>query len=406
MRLSEAEERMLAGKEGEAIRLSMEVLMQIGDSYGAKRLLPINSVHAGVGFPRFRACGDMVEKFANLGGRFRTFTTVNPNPRQCNFGCWGAFQESEMVKQEIVRQNTAIEKMGVCPTWSCTPYFEGNLPRLGEPVSWVESSAITFANSVLGARTNRTTMGVDVASAITGRVPEFGLLLKNERAGNARVKMKFQPRSMFDFSTVGFLIGKLCNGGIPVIEGLPTWTTANELKAMGAAAATSGGIALFHAVGITPEATTRSEAFQGHEPEFEVSIEEHDVKEAEEELTTASANAIDAVLLGCPFPSVSEVKEVAELLSGKKVSANIFFCLFASSTVAAMSRQMGYVDAIEAAGGKVIEGECFASHSIEEWGWKNIATNSAKCASIMAAGPTYLNTLYTDTKGCVGAAVG
>jgi predicted aconitase len=404
MRLTDEEKRMLAGEEGEAVKLSMEVLVRIGEVYGAKRLVPIRSVHAGCAYPNFEAAVDMMERFADLGGRFRTVTTVNPNLQAGNVSRWGDLQEPETLHRAVARQNEAIERMGVIPSWSCVPYFAGNLPRVGEPVSWVESSAIVFANSVLGARTNRTTMGVDVASAITGRVPEFGLLLDENRVGNVLVHMQFQPRNRFDFNTVGYAIGKHCAGKIPVIEGLPSSTTANDLKVLGAAAATRGGIALFHAVGITPEASTRDEAFQGRKPELEWVIDEEIIKSAADELTTCTTGKVDAVLLGCPFPTVEEIKELAERLHDRHIRAGVAFCLFASSMTIGLARKMGYVDPIEAFGVRIIEDECFVSHSVREWGWRNIATNSAKCACTLAQGPTYLGVLYTDIDGCIAAA--
>lgn len=404
MRLTVEEERMLSGENGEAIRLSMEILDRIGDVYGATKLVPVRSVHAGCAYPKFGVAVDIMEKFAKSGGQVRVVTTVNPilNPR--NFNCWGEFQEPDEIKQAAIRQINAIRAIGVMTNWSCVPYFEGNLPRVNEPVSWTESSAIVFANSVLGARTNRTAMGVDIASAITGRVPEFGLLLKENRIGNVLVNMEFQPKSMFDYNTIGFIIGKSCGGKLPVIEGLPPWTAANELKALGAACATRGGIALYHAIGITPEAPTKAVAFQGRKPELELLIQESDIKAAIEEMSTIKGGKIEAVLVGCPYPTVSEIKELAELLKGRKIRRDITFCLFASSNTINVSRRMGFVEVIEAAGARILGGDCILPHSVQAWGWKNIATNSAKYACTVPSAPTYLGVLYTDTKGCVDLA--
>jgi len=405
MHLTDEEERMLAGEEGEAVRLSMRILTRLGDVFGAERMVPVSSVHAGCFCPKFSAAVEVMEKFAELGGKFRTTTTVDPiiNPR--NTSLWGELTEPDKLKQATIRQITAFQKMGGIPTWSCTPYFHGNLPRRGEYVSWVESSAIIFANSVIGARTNRTSMGPDIASAITGRAPEYGLLLDENRAGNVLVNIEYQPNSMFDYNNIGYIIGKTCNGKIPVIEGLPLWTTANQLKAMGSAAATRGGIALYHAVGITPEAATREQAFQGKKPESQVNIQEKDIKAAIEEMNTYREGKIDAVLVGCPFPTVGEIREIAELLNGKKVRQDVKFCLFAANDNVNWARQMGYIDIIEASGAKVFEGECIVLHpAVREWGWRNVATHAAKYACTLPSDPTYLNVLYTDIKGCVDLA--
>ena len=404
MQLTEEEERMVAGEDGEAIRLSMEILTRIGDVYGAKRLVPVSSAHAGCAYPSFCVSVDIMVKFAVLGGKVQVVTTVNPILNPDNFGDWGQLQEPDRIKQATVRQVNAIKKMGVIPNWSCVPYFEGNLPRVGEPISWVESSAIVFANSVLGARTNRTAVGIDIASAITGRVPEFGLLLNENRVGNALVKMEFQPKSLFDYNTIGFIIGKACSGKVPVIQGLPSRTTSNELKVMGAAAATKGGIALYHAIGITPEAPTKEQAFQGQKPELEMIIHESDIRFAVDEMNTIKGGKVEAVLVGCPYPTISEIRELAELLKWRKIHEDIMFCIFASSNTINCSRNMGYINVIEAAGAKIFEGECIVAHSVTAWGWKNVATNSAKYACTLSSAPTYLGVLYTDIKRCVDLA--
>lgn len=404
MVLTDEEKRMLAGEDGEAISLSMGLLVKFGEVFGAERMVPVRSAHIACSYPEFISAVEVREKFAQLGAKFRTMTTVNPVVNPDYFDRWKDLPEPEELKRNSVRQIKALEKMGVIPNWSCTPYFQGNLPRLGECVSWVESSAIIFANSVLGARTNRTTLGIDLASAITGKAPQFGLLLEENRAGNVLVQVEYKPRGLFDYHTTGYIIGKQCAGKVPVIEGLPPETTANELKVMGAAAAIRGGIALFHAVGITPEARSKEEALRGKKPEFEVRIEKSDVKLAIEELNTIKGGKIDAVLVGCPHPTVEEVRELALLLEGKRVREDVKFFLYASGDVIHYACRMGYVQAIEAAGVRIFEGECITSHQTAAWGWKNIATDSAKFATTLPGDPTCFDVLYADTKKCVDLA--
>jgi len=404
MHLTDEEKRMLAGEEGEAVRLAMQLLTKIGEVYGAERMVPVRSVHAGCVYPHFGAAVEMMEKFADLGGKFRAVTTANPILNPCSYDLWPELQEPGELKKAAVRQINAICKMGVIPNWSCTPYFQGNIPRLGEPAAWEESSAVIFVNSVLGGRTNRTTPGMDVASAIAGRTAEFGLLLDENRVGNALVKLEFQPKSLFDYGTVGFIIGKALGGKVPVIEGLSPGTTANQLKAMGAAIAIRGGIALYHAIGISPEARTKEDAFQGRKPELEMNIREKDVKAAVEELNTIREDRIDAVVTGCPHATVGEMRELAELLNGKKVRQDIHFCLFAAGDAINWARQMGYIDVIEAAGVKIFEGDCIVFHSTKAWGWKNVATDSAKYACILPSNPTNLNVRYTDIRECIALA--
>ncbi len=407
MYLTEEEKRMLSGDYGEGLQMAMEVLTRVGDAYGAGRMVGIHSAHVLAVYPHLLASVELVERFADLGARFRIPTTVNPSHQPCNFNRWQGLPEPISLQENATRLKNAIERLGVIRSYSCTPYFQGNVPRYRQNVSWVESSAICFANSALGARTNRTTNGIDLAAAITARVPEFGLLLDENRVGNVLVRMEFQPVTMFDYGTCGYLVGKLCSGKIPVIRNMPQHTTLNDLKIFSGAAASQGGIALYHAVGITPEARTEEDAFRGGNTEFEIKIGEEDVRTAVEEigkLSTFKGETIDAVLMGCPHPTVGEMGELAQYLQGRKVREHVKFCIVASSEVVNWSRQMGYVDIIEAAGADILEGDCIVNYPTKEWGWKRIMTNSAKYAIILPSDPTWLDVWYADTRECVDVA--
>lgn len=407
MYLTDEDKKMLDGEYGEAARLAMVMLTRLGVGYGAKRMVGIQSAHAAVAYPHLEASVDLMERFAKLGGKCRVPTTTDPCFQPCHFNRWKEFPDPIELQQKVTRAVEALESLDVLRTYSCTPYFQGNVPRFGQCTSWMESSAIVFANSVLGARTNRTTMGIDVASAITGRVPEFGLLLDENRTGNVLVRMEFQPRTLLEYGACGYLLGKLCSGKIPVIEGMPAHTTTNHLKAFGGAAASQGGIALYHVVNLTPEARTREEAFKGKKPEYEVRIGESEVRSAMGqigELSTCGDEGIDAVLIGCPHPRVEEIKEVAQFLEGKRIRDGIKFCIFASSDVIQWSRQLGYVDIIEAAGADIFVGDCIVQHPTKAWGWRRVATNSAKYAIILPSDPTWLDVWYADTKECVRVA--
>ena len=401
MYLTDEEKRMLSGERGEAVRLSMEILTKVGTGYEAERMVEIKSVHACACYHHLVASVELMESFAIRGGQFVVPTTVDPAHTPRNFDKWKEFPEPDDLKEKAIRLAKAIEKMGVIPNWSCIPYFQGNLPRVGQHICWTESSAISFANSVLGARTNRTTMGVEIAAAITGRVPEFGLHLDENRKGNVLVHMEYVPRTLYDYHTIGYIVGKNFSDRIPVIEGLPEGTTANQLKVLGSTAASRGAVPLYHAVGLTPEAKTKKQAFGGRKPDAEIKIGEKEIKSAQEEITTYKGGRLDAILLGCPHPILEEVKELALLLRGRKVKEGIKFCLSVSSDVVQWARQAGYMEVLEKAGVDVFEGDCILFCPVTLWGWKNIATDSATYANIFPSDPTYLNVLYVNTKECV-----
>ena len=355
--------------------------------------------------PQFGAAIEITEKFADLEGKCCVPTTTNPTLNPINFNKWNELNEPLKLQKLAKKQIAYVLKMGVIPVWTCTPYFEGNLPHYGEMISWEESSAVIFANSVLGARTNRTTIGVDIASSIVGRVPEYGLLLDRNRKANILIKLNFEPKNLFEYGTLGYIIGKLCGGKIPVIENLPETSNVNHLKVLGSSMATKGGISIFHAVGITPEARTKEEAFQNSKPEFEYVITRKDIKDSIIELNTAKNKKVDAIAIGCPHAGIEEIKELAILLSGKKINKDLHFCIFSSERTIELAKKMEFVNIIKRSGAKIFPGSCLVFQSTKLWGWESVATNSAKYALTLPSKPNELEVYYTNLKECVDLAV-
>lgn len=405
MYLSDVDKRMIYGEGGLANQFSMQILIRLGEIYGAKRMVPIKSAHVGCVYPQFGAAIEIMKKVDDLEGEFCVPTTANPVLNPINFNRWNELNEPLKLQKLAKKQIAYVLKMGVIPVWTCTPYFEGNLPHYGEMISWEESSAVIFANSVLGARTNRTTIGVDIASSIVGRVPEYGLLLDRNRKANILIKLNFEPKSLFEYGTLGYIIGKLCGGKIPVIENLPESTNVNHLKVLGASMATKGGISIFHAVGITPEARTKEEAFQNTKPEYEYVITRKNIKDSIIELNTAKNKKVDAIAIGCPHAGIEEIKELAILLSGKKINKDLHFCIFSSERTIELAKKMKFVNIIKEAGAKIFPGSCLVFQSTKLWGWKSVATNSAKYSLTLPSKPNELEAYYTSLEECVDLAV-
>lgn len=405
MNLTDLENRMADGEFGEAVRYSMEILIKVGETYGAETLAEVRSVHTAAVYPELLAAVEMMEGFADKGGKFKVPATTNPAHLPCNFNKCPDLTETGEYLEKARRIVAAIERMGVIPTYSCTPYFQGNTPRVGQDIAWVESSAICYANSVLGARTNRLTMGLDIAAAITGRIPRFGLHLDENRRANALVKMEFKPKNLTDYGTIGFIVGKYFGDKVPVIDGLPASTTPNELKMLGAAAATRGSVGLFHAVGLTPEAPSLEVACQGQKPSVEMKIGEEEISKILPDISTAKSADFDAVLIGCPHPTIEEIRELADLLIGKRIKPRLKFWIFAAPDVIHLARLRGYASIIEEAGAQLIGGDCILFFDTKPWGWKNVMTNSAKYANILPSEPTCMDVIYSDIAGCVNASV-
>jgi predicted aconitase len=384
MFLTDEETTMLNGDKGPAVKKAMEILVALGESFGAERLVPINNVHmAGSSVLVAEEAGTrFVEDIRKQGGNFVTRVTTNPtavDPTQ-----WEAIgiPESDSVLQ--TRLTSAYAGMGANTCNTCIPYLVGNTPRFGEHMAWGESSAVVFANSVCGARTNREGGPSGLASALTGRTPEYGFHLKQNRYGKFLIKVEVPLNDMTDYGTLGFFAGKIAGQDTPVFTGIPTAPTLEELKALSAALAASGAVSMFHAVGVTPEASTLGEAFGGGEPEKILVFGPAEKQQAEAALNKEPSDHVDWILIGCPNASVQEIREVADALQGKKVHRDVTLWVTTAGAMYAMAERMGYIQTIEEAGGVVVRETCpFLARSrviAPKKGYKTLTTNSAKMA--------------------------
>ncbi len=408
MLLTEEETQMLNGDKGPAVKKAMEILVALGESFGAARLVPVNNVHmAGSSVLVAEEAGTrFVEDIRKQGGTFVTRVTTNPtavDPTQ-----WKdiGIPESDAVLQ--TRLTDAYAGMGANTCNTCIPYLTGNTPRFGEHMAWGESSAVVFANSVCGARTNREGGPSGLASALTGRTPEYGFHLKENRYGKFLIKVEVPLNDMTDYGTLGYFAGKIAGQDTPVFTGIPTTPTLEELKALSAALAASGAVSMFHAVGVTPEAPTLEEAFGGGQPEKVLVFGQAEKEQAEAALNKEPSDHVDWILVGCPNASVQEIREVAEALEGKKVHKDITLWVTTAGAMYAMAERMGYIKTIEDAGGVVVRETCpFLARSrviAPTKGYKTLTTNSAKMA-FYAPGQFGLPTHYGNLQRVMNAAV-
>jgi predicted aconitase len=408
MHLTEEETRMLNGEQGEAVRKAMEILVALGESFDAERLVPINNVHmAGSSVLVAEEAGTrFVEDIRRKGGRFVTKVTTNPtavDPTQ-----WEAIgiPESDSILQ--TRLTDAYAGMGANSCNTCIPYLVGNSPRFGEHMAWGESSAVVYANSVCGARTNREGGPSGLASALTGRTPEYGFHLKKNRYGKFLVKVETPLRDMTDYGTLGYFTGRIAGQDTPVFTGVPTDPTLEQLKALSAALASSGSVSMFHAVGVTPEAPTLEEAFGGREPGTVLVFGDAEKTQAEAALNREPSDHVDWILVGCPNASVEEIREVADALRGKKVHQDVALWVTTAGAMYAMAERNGYIKTITDAGGIVVRETCpFLARSrviAPKKGYKTLTTNSAKMA-FYAPGQFGLPTHYGNLDRVMKAAI-
>ncbi len=393
MYLTEKEQKMLDGEEGYAVKKSMEILIALGDIYGAERLIKVGSVQvAGVSYHNL---GDAGLEFLNelaKDGKVKVLTTLNPAGMDLKNWRQLGISEEFAVKQNMVID--AFKKMGILISCTCTPYLIGNLPRYGEHIAWSESSAVTFANSVIGAKTNREGGPSALAAAFVGKTPCYGLHLDENRAPNIHVEVNASLKKFSDWGALGYSVGKKAENKIPYVTGIKD-AELDELKSFCASVVTYGSKPLFYMQGITPGA-------ENHKlPKEKVTVENGDLKEAYENINDEVTD-IELVCIGCPHCSIKEIAEIAELLKGKKISPNTEFWVASSRSAKQLADARGYTEIIECAGGKFACDTCMAVAPLKGR-FKSVATTSAK--GCYYSRHNNMKTKMGSIKECVEAAV-
>ena len=375
MHLTVEERAMLAGEHGPALQKAMEIIVALGTIYGAAELVPVTSVQvAGVSYKNLGQAGlDFLREWAAQGARVRVPTTLNP--AGMDLRAWRELGFPQTFARQQLAVVEAYRAMGISPTCSCTPYLVGNVPGFGEHVAWAESSAVSFANSVLGARTNREGGPSALAAALTGRTAAYGLHLDENRRARYLVDVRCPLRSGADFGALGYLVGKMVRNAVPYfrLSTLPSPPPLTlPLKTLGAAMAASGAVALYHVEGVTPEAQ-RGEMLA---PDAERVIIE-DLSPAYAALN-APVEQIDLVSIGCPHASLDEIAEVARAVDDRRLRAALW--ITTARQIKDRAAEAGYVATIEAAGGRVVADTCLVVAPMDALGFRTLATNSAKMA--------------------------
>lgn len=381
MYLTKRDEQLLNGEFGPAPKMAMNILAQLGDVVGADEMLDITQVHVDGCIYESQAHLDFAEKLAALDGHVIVPTTLNATSLDLNHpDAWGY---SAQWKTQARRMANAYLAMGCTPTWTCAPYQTEFAPKFGQQIAWAESNAIVYANSVIGARTNRYGDFTDICAALTGRVPKYGLHLAENRRGQILFELKNIPAALFDddafYPVLGHYLGKATGAKIPVIAGLPPRISSDALKALGAAAASSGAVAMFHAVGLTPEARTLEQAFGGNGYE-RAEITWRELNDARAELSSADGAQLDAVVLGSPHFSLSECLTLAEIIRGKRVHSTVEFIVTTNRLVTAALQARGILQTLTDAGVRVCEDTCILLSPMLPPEIRVLMTNSAKYA--------------------------
>jgi predicted aconitase len=399
MRLSEEEQAMLAGEQGKATQKAMEILAALGTIYDAEYMLPVTSVQiAGVSYDNLGEAGlHFLTEMEEGGGMARVLTTLNP--AGMDIENWQALGiEPEFAeKQALVIE--AFARMNVITNCTCTPYLTGNVPHFGEHIAWAESSAVCYANSVLGARSNREGGPSALAAALTGRTPAYGMHLGENRKPQITFEVRAELIENDDFGALGKVIGEKLQSmegiSIPYILGVEE-ATLEQLKSFSASVATYGGTALFHMEDVTPEA----EHFA--KPGIPIEITSAELFAAKREMTDGDASSADFVSLGCPHLSIKEIARIAELLEGKRVVKE--FWITTGRPTKQIADRMGYTEKIEASGAKFAADTCCVVAPIKGR-FNAMVTDSAK-ACYYASGKNQFQTILKPFDEVVYAAIG
>lgn len=421
MMLSPADERMLAGEQGPAVGAALELLVRYGELMGAERLIDTDNVcganlfgprHARVLgttdpaalFSRFSL--DLDEKVDVPPFRAHSCQLIGPRDRDQ----WDLQGIAPTDAAAMDDSESYLAERGVDLLSTCTPYQVGNVPRFGEHCAWMESSAVVYINSVLGARTNTEGRESSAASMLTGRTPYCGYHLDGHRRATHLIEVRHPVVTTEDWNVLGYWVGEQVQEAVPVLTGPGLAHAAGaptpvRLKQFGAAAASSGDVEMYHLPGVTPEARTVEEALGGREP---AAVSVFDAAARAETVAslcrTAADREVDFVMIGCPHASLEQVREVARLLDGRRLSDSTTLWVFTPRALRTVAERSGYVATIEKAGGRVLSDTCPAIGQFLPPGTKVFATDSAKQAHYLPA-ITGVQGWFGSVETCVTAAL-
>lgn len=410
MDLTTEQQQMQDGKLGRGVAKAMDILLAYGRCYDARRLIPVTSVHIAGNFPVLMEEGvQWLEDLVEGGTKVRVFTTKNPemyDPEQVDeMNVPASFREMQG------RIHDALKKLGVALTYTCHHYLVGNVPRFGDHIAWASSGSQVFANSVIGARSNRDGDHVALAAAITGVIPEWGLHLTENRKADVLIDLAGLDISAYgpaDFKALGWSLGKQAGARIPAFVNLPPDLDIESIKGLLYTLTVTGAAGMIHLVGITPEAPTVEAAFGGSAPpEAVITATQDEVDQAFSEISSATTDKLDLVIFGCPQCSIQEVQEIAALLDGKKIHAATQLWICTSRWVKTLCERMGLLDSLSASGARVVSdvGAADGPHLyLKKQGVRVIAVNSAR-ASYYSHNLFGMQTWFGSTKACVQSAI-
>jgi len=406
MLLSGLDEEMLSGLHGDAVSLSMRILVQTGRMLGAHALIDIRSAHIDGCLYHGDSGALFAEKLVSFNAKVRVPTTLNVGALDLLHARNDRFDPA--ARDMARRMMSAYVAMGCQPTWTCAPYQAGHRPRLGEDVAWGESNAVAFCNSVLGARTNRYGDFLDICAAITGRVPQYGLHLISQRTATVLIDATQLSRAFLKddiaYPILGAWLGAELGARVAAFKGLGS-PSEDQLKALGAAAASTGAVGLFHVIGLTPEAATESQAFGGKHPAEIIIVDEAMLSSARAALSSIvlhPGDAISAVAIGSPHLSAPEIRALDAAVAGRRCQVPLYACTSRHSL--SIVKREGLEDRLKSLGIIFVADTCIVVSPILPAGSGVLMTNSGKFAHYTPANTGY-DVVFAGLRECVESAI-
>jgi hypothetical protein len=407
MQLTAYEYAMLQGEHGPAKQEAIQFQIEVGTFFEARNFVPITHAHV---MGDIEVMGDGgLDHLRSMSDQKAQCSVPTSSNAQCMH-----FHDDPRLRQdhdEIVKEHEILSRyksMRIATTDSCIPYQQVYQPKLGEHVAWGDTGTVIYANSVLGARTNFEAGKASFAAAITGRTPAYGFHLNEARAGSILVDLRATMEDLADWGALGKIVGHPNQDyfSVPVIDGVQRMPSSDALKHLGASLASYGSMAMFHMVGVTPEAGTREAAFHGHSPRSTMTVTEDDIQAIYDAYTYRDGGANIVVFSG-PQLSLFEMQHLSELFDKRKVAPGMSAVVTTNHMVYSDAKRLGYVDILEGAGVTILQGVCFyilqrLSKIREENGWTNLISNSGKLVNTITA--HRFNTVLRRTRECVDIA--
>jgi len=404
MRLNDEEQDMLAGRCGSVARLALQHQLKVGAFFGAEDFVPVTQAHIMADTESLGEAGvQWLEGLADADGQARVRVPTITDPRGTDFAKASFLGQTTTMLDLERRAILAFVRLGVTMTDTCINYQTIQAPTRNEHVAFGDTGVVIYSNSVCGARSNFEGGPSALAAGLTARTPRYGFHLPAQRQATLHVRVECAPASLNEWGALGGVIGRIAGHywAVPAIEGIERPPRSDELKHFGAAMASFGSVALFHLVGLTPEASRLRDVATADLPTFRVTRDDIEALRA----SYRTDNRVDVVVFSAPQLSLYELRDLAALCDGRRFTVPLL--AVTSPQIKPDADRLGYAARIEAAGGTVLSGMCFyqsyAREIAEANGWKNLATNSTKLVNIL--GGYGYSPMLASMEECVDAAV-